>query len=134
MGMFKDLRDIDREAKKIRRNSPRVGVRLAEGSQKMAALTDALQSSTVALARSPGSVPVEAQVVSVEPTGHLNGEPIVTISALVLMNGTPPIPVTQSTVVPAMHVHRLRAGVRLPAHIDPHDVEAFALDWNAPVI
>ena len=134
MGLFKDLRDIDREAKKIRSNTPPAAVRMAEMNQKMATLTNSLQSSNVGLAPSPGSIPVEAQVVSVEPTGQLNGDPIVTISVLVLMNGSPPIPVTQSTVVPAMQVHRLQPGVRLPAHIDPHDIEALALDWNAPSI
>lgn len=72
-------------------------------------------------------------MVSAEPTGHLNGDPIVTVSVLVLMNGAPPIPITQSVVVPAIQQHRLQPGVRLPARVQPHRIEEFALDWTAAV-
>ena len=57
----------------------------------------------------------------------------ITFSVLILMNGTPPIPITQSVVVPAIQQHRLQPGVRLPARVDPHHLEAFALDWTAAV-
>lgn len=133
MGLFKDLGDTKREARKLSRNSPPVADSLGTMVDKMSALTNSLESSTVGLAPSPGSVPVEARLMSVEPTGQLNGDPIVTVSVLVLMNGSPPIPITQSIVVPAVHGSRLQPGVQLPARIDPHDLETFALDWNAPV-
>ena len=88
MGLFKDIGDTKRAAKKLSRDTPPVGVRLAEMNQRMAAHTNALTSSTVGLAASSAqTIPTEAQVVSAEPTGHLNGAPIVTVSVLVLMNG-----------------------------------------------
>ena len=134
MGLFKDIGDTTRAAKKLSRDTPPVGVRLAEMNQRMAAHTNALTSSTVGLAASSAqTIPTEAQVVSAEPTGHLNGDPIVTVSVLVLMNGAPPIPITQSVVVPAIQQHRLQPGVRLPARVNPHRIEEFALDWTAAV-
>ena len=134
MGLFKDLGDTKRAAKQLSRDTPPVGVRLAEMNQRMAAHTNSLAASTVGMAApSAGTIPTEAQVVSAEPTGQLNGDPIVTVSVLILMNGTPPIPITQSVVVPAIQQHRLQPGVRLPARVDPHHLEAFALDWTAAV-
>jgi len=133
MGMFKDLHNVQQQAKELGRNSPGAGARFAEMNQKMAALTTSLETSTGALAApSPGSEPVTVQVLSVDPaTGYLNGDPIISVSVLVLMGGAPPVPATQSMVVPALHLHRLQPGVRLPARVDPQDVQAFALDWSA---
>ena len=133
MGLFKDLGDIKRQTKEMSRNSPGVGERFADMNQKMAAATASLGASTPGFAPpAPGSVPVQAQVLSVQPaTGYINGDPIVVVSVLLLMAGTPPIPSTQSIVVPAMHLPRLQPGVRVAARFDPQDVQAFALDWNA---
>lgn len=133
MGLFKDLGDIKRQSKEMSRNSPGAGARMADGMAKMSAATATLSASTTAYTPpSAGSVPVQAQVLSVQPaTGYINGDPIVAVSVLISRAGTPPIPATQSVVVPAMHLPRLQPGVRLAARIDPQDVQAFALDWNA---
>ncbi len=133
MGLFKDLGDTKRQAKELSRNAPGTGARLSEMNQKMAALTSSLEASTVGLAARPeGSAPVEVQVLSVEPaTGYVNGDPVVRVTVLVLMGGAPPVPATQSIVVPALQVHRLSPGVRLAALVDPRNIEAFVLDWNA---
>ena len=156
MGLFKDLGDIKRQSKEMSRNSPGAGARMADGMAKMSAATATLSgsdddentpwncgtnaptprptsaSTTAYTPPSAGSVPVQAQVLSVQPaTGYINGDPIVAVSVLISRAGTPPIPATQSVVVPAMHLPRLQPGVRLAARIDPQDVQAFALDWNA---
>ena len=133
MGLFKDLGDIKRQTKEMSRDSPGAGARFAEANRKMAAATSSLAVSTPGFAPpAPGSVPVQAQVLYVQPaTGYINGDPIVAVSVLLLMAGTPPVPSTQSIVVPAMHLPRLQPGVRVAARVDPQDVQAFALDWNA---
>jgi hypothetical protein len=135
MGLFKDLGDTKRAAKELSANSPGVGARLADMNQKMATLTSTLEASNAALATpSADARPAEIQVVSAEgPTGYINGDPIVTVSVLVLLGGAPPVPATQSIVVPALHLHRLSPGGRLAGRVDPHDVAAFVVDWNATV-
>ena len=132
MGMFKDIHAVQRQAKEMRKDAPGAGARFAEMNQQMGALTASLEASTAALAPpSPASVPAEAQVLSVDPaTGYLNGDPIVTVSVLLHRQGSPPIPATQSIVVPATQIHRLQPGARLAARVDPHDLGGFALDWT----
>lgn len=135
MGMFKDIHAVQRQAKEMGKGSPGAGARFADMNQKMGALTASLESSTAALAPpSPASVPVEAQVLSIDPaTGYLNGNPIVAITVLLHRQGSPPIPATQSIVVPTTQVHRLQPGARLAARVDPQNIEAFAMDWtNSP--
>ena len=131
MGMFKDIHAVQRQAKEMRKDAPGAGARFANMNQQMGALTASLETSTAALApASPGSVPAEAQVLSLDPaTGYLNGDPIVTVSVLLHRQGAPPIPATRSIAVPAMHVHRLQPGARLVARVDPQDPTAFAFDW-----
>lgn len=106
---------------------------MAEMSQKMGVLTTSLESSSAPVnPETASTVSAEAQLLSVEPaTGYLNGDPIVTVSVLVHMHGIPPIPVTQSIVVPATQIHRLQRGARFATRIDPHNIESFALEWNA---
>lgn len=132
MGFFKDYGDIKRQAKEIGRNSPSSASRMAEMNQKMGALTTSLEASTVAVAApKPTSVSGEAQLLSVEPaTGYLDGNPIVTVSVLLHRPGCPPVPATQSIVVPATQVHRLQPGARFATSIDPQNIGSFALDWN----
>lgn len=133
MGLFKDYGDIKRQTKAMGRNSPGPGARMAEMGQKMGALTTSLEASTAATApTSLGSVPAGVQLLAVEPaTGYLNGDPIVTVSVLVNLQGTPPIPATQSIVVPSTQLSRLQPGARFTTSIDPHNIEAFTLNWNA---
>jgi hypothetical protein len=132
MGIFKDINAVQRQAKELGKDSPGVGARFADMNQKMGALTASLETSTVAMASSsPNDVSAEAQVLSVEPaTGYLNGDPIVTVSVLIHRHGTPPVPATQSIVVPALQAHRLQQGARIRAHVDPTDPEAIVLDWS----
>jgi len=127
--MFKDLRDTNKMAKEIGRNAPPVKDRLADMNQKMAALTESLNTSA-AVAAPGGGVPAEVQIVEVGTgAGQINGDPILTVSVMVFMASAPPFPATRSLVVPLVHMHRMVPGTRLNAMVDPTDMTSFAFVW-----
>jgi hypothetical protein len=133
MGIFKDLRAIKQETRKISANTPRAGVRMQEMNQKMAALNASLVQTTTLSTPGPGSVAARVQVVSVTPTvGSVNGSPRVDVGVTVLVPGRPPVPAFASLMVPVTGLHRLQPGATLSAWVDPADPTAFAIDWASP--
>jgi hypothetical protein len=133
MGIFKDLRAIKQETRKISANTPRAGVRMQEMNQKMAALNASLVQSATLSGPGPNSVAAQVQVVSVTPTaGSVNGSPLVDVGVTVLVSGRPPVPAFASVMVPVTGLHRLQPGATLPAWVDPADPTAFAIDWMSP--
>jgi len=133
MGIFKDLRAIKQETRKISANTPRAGVRMQEMNQKMAALNASMVQSTTLSAPSAGSLAARVQVVSVTPTvGSVNGSPLVDVAVTVLVPGRPPVPAFASLMVPVTSVHRLQPGATLAARVDPADPTGFAIDWASP--
>ncbi|MEO6629530.1 MAG: hypothetical protein ABIP03_13310 [Aquihabitans sp.] len=133
MGFLKDYNNIKKETRKIRENSPRAGVRMAEMGQKMADLNASLLQTAALSAPAPGSVPAQVQLVAVSPTtASLNGQPMMDVTVTVLAQGCPPVPASARILVPLTSMHRLQPGVTLPARVDPADLAAFAIDWTAP--
>jgi hypothetical protein len=133
MGIFKDMRAIEQEARRIGATTPRTGVRMQEMNQKMAALDASLVQTATQSGPAAGSVTARVQVVSVTPgVGSVNGSPLVDVGVTVLVPGRPPVPAFASVMVPIIGVHRLQPGAVLPAWVDPADPTAFAIDWAAP--
>src|SRR5687768_12751646 len=132
MGLFKDLRAIKQETRKISANSPRAGVQMREMSQRMADLNTSLVRSTLLSTPAKGGVAARVQVVSATPTsGSVNGSPLVDVTVTVLVPGRPPVPAAASVMVPVTDLHRLQPGTTLPAWVDPADPTGFAVDWAA---
>jgi hypothetical protein len=133
VGLFKDLRAIKQETRKISANTPRAGVRMQEMSDKMAALNASLVQTATLSGPGPDRVAARVQVISVAPTaGSVNGSPLVDVAVTVLLAGRPPVPAYGSVVVPVTGLHRLQPGATLPAWIDPADPTGFAIDWASP--
>jgi len=133
MGFFKDYGDIKKETRKIRENSPRAGVRMAEMSQQMADLNASLAQTAELHAPAASSVPAKVLVVSVSPAaGSMNGQMFMEVTVNVLAPGCPPVPASARILVPPTGLHRLQPGVTLAARVDPADLAAFAIDWAMP--
>jgi len=133
MGFLKDYGDIKKEARKLRDNSPRAGVRMAEMSQKMADLNASMVQTAALQNPAAGSVPGRVQLVSVSAsTASMNGQVFMDVVVTVLAAGCPPVPASARILVPPAGLHRLQPGVTLPARVDPTDPTAFAIDWTAP--
>lgn len=133
MGLLKDYGNIKKETRKIRANTPRAGVRMAEMGQRMADLNASLAQTAALHAPAAGSVPAQVQLVAVAPSsGSMNGQLFMEVTVTVLVPGCPPVPASARILVPPASVHRLQPGVTLPARVDPADLAAFAIDWAAP--
>jgi hypothetical protein len=133
MGLFKDMRAIKQETRKISANTPRAGVRMQEMNEKMAALNASLVQTATLSGLAAGSIAARVQVVSVTPTaGSVNGSPLVDVGVTVLVPGRPPVPAFASVMVPLTGLHRVQPGAVLPAWVDPVDPTGFAIDWAAP--
>jgi hypothetical protein len=133
MGVFKDLLDINRQAKAMRTDwEP--GVHAQSAMAQMQAMNQMMASTTdLMLAPDDQVIIGDVQVTAVgAAAGMLNGAPMVNISVLALVPGRPPLPVQSAVPVPQVHVHRLQAGALLPARISPTDPSVFVIDWNAP--
>lgn len=132
MGLFKDLRSIKQETRKLSANAPRAGVQMREMHQRMADLNTTLVRSTILSTPAAGSVAGRVQVVSVTPTaGSVNGSPLVDIAVSVLLPGRPPVPASASVTVPLTGLHLVHPGATLAARVDPADPTGFAIDWAA---
>lgn len=134
MGLFKDLRQINRQAKELRADwDPGVHAQSAMGqmqamNQMMARTTDLMMAPDDQVLL--GDVQITAVGAA---AGMLDGAPLVNVSVLVMAPGRPPLPAQAAVPVPPVHVHRLQAGAALPARISPSDPTVFVIDWaSAP--
>lgn len=130
MGLFKDLRTINRQAKAMRADWDPA----AQREQMMArvqALNAAMGRTTELMQVSDDEVlQGEVQITGVGgAAGMLNADPLVHVSALVMVPGRPPVPAQTTVAVPTHSVHLLQAGAVLPARISPTDPTAFVVDW-----
>lgn len=132
MGFFKDIRDVNRQARAIRKDwEP--SLQANQAVAQMQAMNQMMSQTTdLMLAPNDQVLIGEVQLTAVgAAAGMLNGAPMVNVSALVLAPGRPPVPAQTAVPVPQVHVHRLQAGAVLPARISPTDATAFVVDWEA---
>ena len=133
MGLFKDIRALEKQAKAADRNwDP--GAQARDANARMRELNQSFASATAALAAPPAdAITVPAQVLSVgTTTGMVNTDPIVPLQLMVLQPGLPPRSVATSSVVPLTQMHRLQPGAALTVRLSASDPAAVAVDWSAP--
>ena len=128
MGMFKAMRDVNKESREISKNTDfgqmrKDGMaRMAEGQAMMAQMTKQanLQATGVTCA---------ATVVAVRDTGGMvNMQPIAEIDMNVLPDGLPPYPVTIRQTISQFDVARIQPGASLSVKVDPNDPASVYID------
>ncbi len=139
MGVFKNMRDLQKQAKDIERSMPPVGdrmrqaqERMANASQLMAAQTQAATWAAQAQAGLANGTAVKRTVMvsSMRQVGMLNFDLLVEFELTVMADGMPPYPVTTQQAVSQMNIGRLRSGVTLQAVVDPANPMAVWLDLS----
>jgi hypothetical protein len=131
VGLFKDLRQINRQAKELRVDwDP--GVHAQSAMAQMQAMNQMMSQTTdLMLAPDDQVLLGDVQITAVgAAAGMLDGAPMVNVSVLVMAPGRPPVPAQTAVPVPPVHVHRLQAGASLPARISLNDPTAFVIDWT----
>jgi hypothetical protein len=141
MGVFKSMRDLQKQAKEIERNSPPVAGRLAAAQAQMANVNQMMaaqtQAANAAAAAATGladgsSIRRTVTISGMRQIGMLNFDLLVEFDLTVLPDGMPPYPATTQQRVSQMQIGQLRPGQTLQASVDPANPAAIWLDLEAP--
>jgi len=140
MGVFKSMRDLQKQAKEIERNMPPVADRLAAAQARMANVNQMMaaqtQAANAAAAAAAGMADGSAlrrtvTITGMRQIGMLNFDLLVEFDLTVLPEGMPPYPATTQQRVSQMQVGQLRAGQTLQASVDPSNPAAIWLDLTS---
>lgn len=140
MGVFKSVRDLQKQAKEIERSMPPVADRMAAAQARMANLNQMLAAQTqaanaaaaVAAGVADGSAVRRTVTINgMRQIGMMNFDLLIEFDLTVLPDGMPPYPATTQQRVTQMEVGRLRPGLTLQASVDPSNPAAIWLDLSS---
>ena len=134
MGLFKNVRDLQKQTREIEREMPPVADRMADAQARMARMNQALaaqtQAANAAMAAAAGgsSARRTVTITGMRQIGMVNFDLLVEFDLTVLPDGGPPYPATTQQTVSQMQIGRLQPGVTLQASVDPANPAAIWLD------
>jgi len=137
MGMFKDMRNLQKQAKEIEKTMPPVADRMAAAQERMARanqmMTAQTQAANAAAAAAAGladgtSVRRTVMISNMRQVGMINFDLLVEFELTVMADGMPPYPATTQQPVSQMQIGRLRPGMTVQGAVDPSNPTAVWLD------
>ncbi len=140
MGVFKNMRDLQKQAREIEKTMPPAGERMraaqdrmANASQMMAAQTQAANAAAAAVAGlvTGASVRRTVMITSIRQVGMINFDLLVEFELTVMTDGMPPYPATMQQPISQMQIGQLRPGRTLQAAVDPSNPAAIWLDLTS---
>jgi hypothetical protein len=153
MGVFKSMRDLQKQAKQIEATMPPVADRMAAAqarmanlNQMMAAQTHAANAAVAAAAGTAGPAGAGAErgggtsraaarrtvtITGMRQIGMMNFDLLVEFDLTVLPDGLPPYPATTQQRVSQMQIGKLQPGLTLQASVDPSNPAAIWLDLES---
>jgi hypothetical protein len=140
MGVFKSMRDLQKQAKQIEATMPPVAdrmaaaqARMANANQMMAAQTQAANAAVAAAAGTAGPAAAHRTVTitGMRQIGMMNFDLLVEFDLTVLPDGLPPYPATTQQCVSQMQIGKLQPGLTLQASVDPSNPAAIWLDLGS---
>jgi hypothetical protein len=131
MGMFKSMRDLQKETREISKNwDP--GQQRKDGMARMAAAQERMAQMTKQANLQATGVSCEATVDAIRETGmQINMEPVAELDLTVLPDGRPPYPATIQQAVSQFYIPRLQPGSTLSVKVDPNDPSSIFIDMMA---
>jgi hypothetical protein len=137
MGVFKSMRDLQKQARELERNRPSAGERMAAAQARMANVNQMLanqtQAANAAASAAAGMADGTAArrtvtITGMRQIGMMNFDLLVEFDLTVLAEGMPPYPATTQQRVSQMQIGQLRPGLTLQASVDPSNPAAIWLD------
>ena len=136
MGVFKSMRDLQKQAKEMERNAPPVGARLAAMQERMAGINQMMaaqtQAATMAARAAAGGDEYTQRcpviIAGMRQIGTMNFDLIVEFELTVTPEGMPPYPATIEQLVSQFQVSQLEVGRTVTATFDPSNPGAIWLD------
>ena len=134
MGMFKAMRDLQKETHEISKNTDFSQMR-KDGNARMAAAQEQMAEMTRQANLQTTGVTCAATVVATRDTGGMvNMQPIVEIDLTVLPDGLPPYPVTIRQTISPIHMATIQPGSSLSVKVDPNDPSSVFIDMMASMM
>ncbi len=129
MGMFKSMRDLQKQANEINKDwDP--GAQMKDGMQRMQEANEMMAQQTQAANMALTGTPAKASIISVVQTGAMvNFQPTMQIELNVFPDGQPPYPATVTQVVEQPFLGKAMAGQQVAVKIDPEHRETVWIDW-----
>jgi hypothetical protein len=128
MGMFKAMRDLQKESREISKNTD-FGQMRKDGMNRMAAAQERMAQMTKQANLQATGVSCAATVVAVRETGMvINMEPVAELDLTVLPDGLPPYPATIQQAVSQFYIPRIQPGASLSVKVDPNDPSSIFID------
>jgi len=139
VGVFKNMRDLQKQARQRQRDAPPAGERLAAMQDRMASLNEMMAAQTRAAtlaasaASGAGGFAERWPVVisGLRQVGSVNFDLLVEFELTVTPPGRPPYPATIEQLVSQFQVSQLRPGLTLQATVDPSSPAAIWLDFGS---
>jgi hypothetical protein len=137
MGVFKSMRDLQKQARELERNRPSAGERMAAAQARMANVNQMLANQTQAANAAASAAAGVADgtaarrtvtITGMRQIGMMNFDLLVEFDLTVLAEGMPPYPATTQQRVSQMQIGQLRPGLTLQASVDPSNPAAIWLD------
>jgi hypothetical protein len=139
MGVFKNMRDLQKQAKQIEANTPPVGQRMANAQARMAnaqammaAQTNAANAAAGAAAAAANGTGLRrtATISGMRQVGMMNFDLLVQFDLTLTGDGVPPMPATTQQAVSQMQIGQIRPGMTMDATVDPNNPTAVWLDLS----
>jgi hypothetical protein len=139
MGVFKSIRDLQKQAKQIEATMPPVADRMAAAQARMAAANQMMaaqtQAANAAVAAAAGTAGPAARrtvtITGMRQIGMMNFDLLVEFDLTVLPDGLPPYPATTQQYVSQMQIGKLQPGLTLQASVDPSNPAVIWLDLES---
>jgi hypothetical protein len=133
MGMFKSMRELQKQARDIERNSPPVADRLASAQERMANISQMMAAQTQAAngVADGSAVRRTVTITGMRQIGMVNFDLLVEFDLTVFADNMPPYPATTQQRISQMQIGQLAPGQTLQAAVDPSNPAAIWLDLGS---
>jgi hypothetical protein len=128
VGLFKNVRDLQKQAREIEREAGPVGERMARMQASMNNYSQMMARQTQAAAGAGTGTRCPVVITGLRQVGSMNYSPLIEFDLTVTPEGMPPYPATIQQLVSQFQISDLRPGRTLMASIDPSDPNAIWLD------
>jgi hypothetical protein len=132
MGLFKSLRELQKQSDEINKNWD-VGAQLADAQTRMQDAQEAMAQQTAAANAALTGVDATATIAAVrQGPGMVNYQPMLELDLTVVPAGGVPYPVTVKQVTPQIHLAQAQPGANVHVKVAPDDPASVWIDWTRP--
>jgi hypothetical protein len=131
MGLFGDVRKLQKQAKEMRQNHDPKSM-LGNAMASMQAANQMMADQTRLAEVATNGVEASAVITEVsQGSTTINDQPMLKLGLTVMPEGRPPYPATVSQPVPQLYLSKATAGATLPVKVDSADPALVWINWPA---